>query len=247
MRSKAVFSFVLLAGTCLAQSAFEVASVKPSAHAVGRDAGSQVTFAPDGVSGRNVTLKQLIVAAYGVPPYGVFGGPGWLDVNEYDVEAKAIASVASREQIAGMLQTLLKERFSLAAHRETRELRIYELVVAKGGPKIQPIKDAQAPAAPFRGSLGQFADFLSIQLSIPVIDDPTKPSVASGPPVPVIDKTGLTGIYDLPANVMIEPGGDTFTLWQRLLQDQLGLHLESKKQNVEVLVVDHADRAPIAN
>jgi uncharacterized protein (TIGR03435 family) len=244
---KCARALVLLAWVCFAQSAFDVASVKPSPHAVGKDAGSQVTFGPAGINGRNVTLKQLIVAAYGLQPYQVFGGPGWLDVSEYDVEAKAVAPVAFKGQIEGMLQALLADRFRLSAHRETRELRIYELVVVKGGPKIQPIKDSQAPAPPFRGNLDQFANFLSIQLSIPAIDDPTKPSIASGPPVPVVDNTGLFGVYDIAVDVKPEPGGDAFTLWQRFLRDQLGLRLESKKEAVEVLVIDHAERAPSAN
>ena len=241
-------SLFLAACTCLAQSTFDVASVKPSAHPVGRDAGSQVVFGRAGVAGRNVTLKQLIVAAYRVQPDQVFGAPGWLDVNEYDVEAKANAP-APQDQLARMLQTLLAARFRLAAHTETRELRVYDMVVAKGGPKIHAAKDAQTPAAPsgFRGDLGQFANLLSIKLSIPVIDDPTRPSIASSPPVPVIDKTGLTGVYNFPLDVKPEPGGDAFTLWQRVLQDQLGLLLETQKENVEVIVVDHAERAATAN
>ena len=74
-----------------------------------------------------------------------------------------------------------------------------------------------------------------------------KLSYVSGPPFPVIDKTGLTGVYDTPLDVKPEPGGDAFTLWQGVLQDQLGIGLETKKENVEVLVIDHAERSPSAN
>jgi uncharacterized protein (TIGR03435 family) len=210
-------------------------------------------FGPAGVNGRNVTLKQLIVEAYGLQPYQVFGGPGWLDVNEYDVEAKADGP-AAREQLARMLQTLLADRFGLSFHRETRELRVYQLVKDRRGVKIKPAKDAESPALQFggggfqfRGDLRQFANLLSVQLSIPVIDDPGKPSIASGPPVPVLDRTGLSGSYDIRVDLKPEPGGDVFTLWQGALRDQLGLRLETGKESVEVLVVDRAERMPKAN
>jgi uncharacterized protein (TIGR03435 family) len=232
---------------------FDVASVKPSQRAVGKDAGSQVSFGHAGISGKNVTLKQLIVEAYHLLPYQVAGGPGWLDINEYDVEAKADGP-ATREQLALMLRALLADRFRLSLHSETKELGVYELVVDKPGAKIHPIEDGEGPALMsgaggfvFRGDMQQFANLLSVQLTIPAIDDPGKPSIASGPPVPVLDKTGLAGIYEIGVDIKPEPGGDTFTLWQRVLQDRLGLKLESRKEKVEVLVVDRAERAPGAN
>jgi len=260
MRGAAGSLVALAAWTCFGQSAagppaFDVASVRPSRQALGKDAGSEVSFGPAGVGGRNVTLKQLIVGAYGLQPYQVFGGPGWLDVNEYDIEAKA-AGPAGKEQLAIMLRALLAERFGLLAHRETRELRVYRLVADRGGVKIHSIQDAEGAAVQyhglgggflFRGDLRQFANLLSIQLSIPAIDDPGKPSIASGPPVPVVDRTGLTGSYEIRVELKPEPGGDAFTLWQGILRDQLGLRLESGKESVEVLVVDRAERAPSAN
>ena len=79
------------------------------------------------------------------------------------------------------------------------------------------------------------------------MDDPGRPSVASGPPVPVVDKTGLQGIFDFNIEIRPEAGVDMYTLWQRVLQEQLGLRLESRKDKVDVLVVDGADRMPTAN
>ena len=79
------------------------------------------------------------------------------------------------------------------------------------------------------------------------MDDPTRPSIASGPPVPVVDKTGLQGIFDLNVEIRPEAGVDMYTLWQRVLQEQLGLRLESRKDKVDVLVVDGAERIPTAN
>jgi uncharacterized protein (TIGR03435 family) len=153
-----------------------------------------------------------------------------------------------------MLRALLADRFRLSLHSETRVLRVYELVTDGRGVKIHPTKDAEGPALQFgagglrfRGDLRQFANLLSVQLTIPVIDDPGRPSIASGPPVPVLDKTGLAGIYDIAVDLKPEPGGDIFTLWQRVLRDRLGLKLVSGKENLEVLVVDRAERMPTAD
>jgi uncharacterized protein (TIGR03435 family) len=252
--SSLVFSSLVLGGTLFGQS-FDVASIKPSLRQVGRDANNQLSISPSALAGRNVTLKRLIGQAYGMQPFQIFGGPNWLDTAEYDLDAKADGPV-TRERLAQMLQPLLAARFHLAVHRDARELRVYELVVDKGGPKIHPLKDEEAPAAKsgaagglrsFRGDLQQFANLLSVQLSIPIMDDPGKPGIASGPPVPVVDKTGLQGIFDLNAEIRPETGVDLFTLWQRVLREQLGLRLESRKDKVDVLVVDGADRTPTAN
>jgi uncharacterized protein (TIGR03435 family) len=249
----AAISLVFWNATCFGQS-FDVASIKPSQRQVGKDAMAPISIGPAGLSGRNVTLKRLIVQAYGLQPYQIFGGPNWLDVAEYDIDAKAGGAV-SREQLGLMLRTLLADRVKLSVHRETKEMRVYELVIDKNGPKIRAVTDAEAAtskpsaggARNFRGDLQQFANLLSIQLSIPMIDDPSRPSVASGPPVPVVDKTGLSGIFDIDVNLKLELGVDMFALWQRALQDQLGFKLENRKGPVEVLVVDSAERIPAAN
>ncbi len=222
---------------------FDVASVKPSRQTLGRDADKPVVFGPSGLTGRNVTLKRLIVQAYTVQPHQVLGGPKWLDDSEYDIDAKADAP-ATQDQLRVMLRALLAERFRLALHRETKELHVYELLVDKGGPKIHPASNSASSAA---RSLEQLANLISVQLTIPEPTDPTKPSIASGVPIPVIDKTGLTGLYEIAYELHPEPGMDMFKLWQRVLQEQLGLKLESRKAPVEVLIVDRVERIPVAN
>ncbi len=93
----------------------------------------------------------------------------------------------------------------------------------------------------------QFADLLALQLTIPSSDDPGRPARASGPPVPVLDKTGLDGIYDFDVDIKPELGSHMFTLWQRVLQDKMGLRLESRRGEVSVLVVDDARKVPSAD
>jgi len=244
-------AIALFAAVVHAQS-FDVASVKPSAHPVGRDYNNQITVGPSSFTARNTTLKRLIEQAYNLEPARVFAGPKWLDESEFDVEAKADRAV-SREDVRRMLQPLLASRFRLVLHHETRELKVYELVADRGGPKIHPVKDGEGTPAPlgsshFHGPLDQLAELISIQLSIPPLtNDPTRPSVASGPPAPVFNKTGLTGTYDFDIEMRLEPGIPSFNRWQNVLQDQLGLKLESRKAQVDGVVVDSADRVPLAN
>jgi uncharacterized protein (TIGR03435 family) len=247
--SIALSSSVALGQVAAKIPAFDVASVRPSQHLAGPDYNNQLRFSPNGFTARNATVKRLVAEAYGLQLNQV-SGPAWLDRNEYDIEARTTGP-GSREQMAPMLRSLLAERFNLKEHNESREMRAYELVIDKSGPKIHPVKEGETVNAPagihFHGDLRQFADLLSVQLSIPVLNNPNEPARASGPPIPVLNETGLTGIYDFSADIRPELGTDMFTMWQRALQDQLGLRLENRKGNVTVLVVDEAAKIPTEN
>jgi uncharacterized protein (TIGR03435 family) len=247
--------FVLWSLTAFGQTspkplAFEIASVKASPRLVGADYNNQFTFSSAGASGRNVTLKRLIAEAYHVQMNQVLG-PNWLDQNEYDIDAKSEGS-ADRNQLALMLHSLLLERFNLKEHTETRRMSVYQLVTDKGGPKIQPTKDGEAPKAGagfhFHGDLRQLADLIAVQLTIPDKEsDPARPSTAAGTPIPVLDKTGLSGTYDFSVDIKPELGTNAFAVWQRVLREQLGLRIESGKGDVTVIVIDNAMQIPTAN
>jgi uncharacterized protein (TIGR03435 family) len=226
---------------------FDVASIKPSERQVGPDYNNNVTVRPTDFKGRNVTLKRLIGEAYGLAPFQI-AGPKWMENDEFDVDAKSPDS-SDAGQIRAMLRPLLANRFHLAAHRETKDQRVYELVVDKGGPKFHQ-GDPEPPKPGmdhFHGELDQFAGMLTIRLSMPIAEDPTKPSIATGVGNPVVNKTGLTGEYDLNYNAKPELGVDSFVRWQRILQEQLGLKLESRRGPVEILIIDNVQRVPDAN
>ena len=125
---------------------FDVASVKPSQHLVGPDYNNQLSYSPNGIIARNVTLKRLVAEAYQLQLNQVLG-PSWLDKNEYDIEARS-AGAGTREQHALMLRSLVAERFKLTQHSEMREMRVYQLVIGKSGAKIRPISDGENPTAP---------------------------------------------------------------------------------------------------
>lgn len=233
-----------------AEPSFEVASVRPSQREVGPDYNNQITYSPGRFMGHNVTLKLLVAEAWHCQIDQVVGPP-WIDRNEYDVEAR-VPDGASHEQIALMLRSLLFDRFHLKQHSETRQMRVYDLTVAKGGPKIQPVQPGAAPAPGagihFRGDMREFADLLAVQFSIPAAASPSEPVRAGGTLIPVLDKTGLQGIYEFNVNAgPPELGTDAFTGWKRILEEQLGLRIESRKGDVPVVVVDDAAKVPTAN
>jgi uncharacterized protein (TIGR03435 family) len=254
MKPTMAATFLLLfASRAAAQPQFEVAQIKQSRPAAGR-AWERITADPGRLSASGVTLKQLIFEAYDMPYYRIFGGPSWLESEYYDLEAKAESPV-DRGQLRLMLRGLLADRFKLTLHRETKELRAYVLTVAKDGPKLHAAQEAanssdqKSPSLVerFHCDLTEFANLLSLRLNTPMTEnqDPTVPVRSIGVPPPVIDKTGIQGVFDISVEIKLDGGADTFIAWQRALQDQLGLKLESQKGPLEVLVIDHAEKIPI--
>lgn len=190
---------------------FEVASIKPAAP----DArGMYVRTTPGGrLSVNNMTLKEMIVFAWRIQPYQVSGGPSWLDSIHYDISAKPESSPKQGE-LQLMLQALLEDRFQLTIHRETKELPIYALVLArkdgKLGPKLIEAKEGGCetfdPANPpgprepgqaprlFCGN--QMMSFTSMTaVSVPVAN--IIPMLARTLGRTIVDKTGLTGKFNL--------------------------------------------------
>jgi uncharacterized protein (TIGR03435 family) len=135
--------------------AFEVVSIKPN-HA---GQGVMMRRSPGGkLSASNITVKFLLQEAYGVKESQISGGPGWIDSEHYDIEAKpddafadAQRKLSRDERIAQdrlMLQGMLADRFKLTLHHDTKEMEVYALVVAKNGPKLHEAAVPPADAAP---------------------------------------------------------------------------------------------------
>jgi uncharacterized protein (TIGR03435 family) len=208
---------------------------------------------PDGYSASNIDLKSLIANAYGVRPEQISGGPSWIDSNHYDIEAKVVAADGAtpqpitKEERNLMLRSLLADRFKLVVHTETKEQPIYELVVAKSGPKLQPAKPGQ-PTRMTMGSSGKFS-METAQISALIYQ------LSSQLGRPVIDKTGLTGNYEIKlewardlgsASSDAAPSDASGPSIFTAVQEQLGLKLVSTKGPVDTLVIDHAE-PPTAN
>jgi hypothetical protein len=118
--------------------AFEVVSIKPSQSGGPR---SGVRAQAGNLTGKNVTLKQLMAYANDIPGY-LLWGPDWIETDGYDVAAMAKNSPSATE-LRLMLRTLLEDRFKLKTHRETKEIPAYWLVLAKGGPKLRDPKEPE--------------------------------------------------------------------------------------------------------
>lgn len=146
-----VFGCALAFGQATTSLTFEVASVKPSAPVppsgrvyFGPPRGGPGTPDPGQITWTYATLRALLMTAYDVKGYQI-SGPAWLASERYDIAAKVPAG-ATQEQVDVMWQNLLLERFGLRLHHESKEFKVEELVVAKGGPKLK--ETAQDPTAP---------------------------------------------------------------------------------------------------
>ncbi len=227
---------------------FDVASIKPaspSAPAPGRLTRLEaiIETRPGLLTARSATLKELIEGAYSLERYQVAGGPEWIESARFEVQGKA-GGADGRPQLLLMLRPLLADRFKLAFHRETKEMAVYALTVEKGGPKFQTSKAAPESNPRPLNHLGYNVDMAWLATYL----------THAGSDMPVIDRTGLAGKYDLDldigriaaaasADAGGTPGmGAMFQATVNAVEDQLGLKLARTKAPLDRLVVDHAER-----
>jgi uncharacterized protein (TIGR03435 family) len=244
---RALFLTVITSAGLWGQS-FDVASIHPH----DPDNKTFVARMPSrgAFSGEGVPLQLLVMLAYGVQESQIVDAPGWVSSEKWDIDAKSENRQYSDEETNLMLQHLLEERFSLKLHRETRQQSAYVLTVAKGGPNFRTSDklstNVHSGARGFsieNGGLPALTGLLATALGRPVVD-----------------KTGLTGNYDIsivwddaPVRDAGLPGaqgpdaqqstvpdehGSIFTA----VREQLGLRLNGSRVAVEVLVVDAAKR-----
>ncbi|HLW77806.1 MAG TPA: TIGR03435 family protein, partial [Bryobacteraceae bacterium] len=168
---------------------FDVATVRPSNAAPG--AGMNNLRDPVQATWTNMALKWIVMQAYRVQPDAIVGGPAWITSDKWDIVAKS-EKPATRAQQSEMLKPLLAERFKLQVHKETRQLPEYELVVAKGGPKLHEATEAELAAKPAGTTVRRgFIDAHGMPLSNLAF------FLRSELGRPVIDRTGLTANYDI--------------------------------------------------
>ena len=255
MRAAAVAFAWIAVSSAAGQVAFEAASIKPSPPLDSSDGpifvgprGGPGTADPGRFTCSFCDLGILISQAYDVPEYRL-SSAGQLTEDRFHIVA-AVSGGATREQLRTMLRTLLAERFKLATHREQREMTALRLIVSSGGPKLKPhvegaprpLEDMprardRAPGIYYKTqgkTMAEFARFLEGQMR-----------------KPVTDATGLTGTYDfdiwwgISRSETDPPPADSPTMYSAL--ESLGLKLESRKARVDVVVIDHVEKAPTEN
>ena len=225
---------------------FDVASVRPN-----RSGSLSVSMRRlgDGFDAVNVTPRDLILGAFDVPRFAIVGLPSWAEAERYDISARASTSqpqpISSNAGML-MLRTLLEDRFRLATHTETRDMQVYALVMARRdgepGPQLRrSTRDCKAAAAgaasPCGGQNGPgFLKGAGREISGLV------PFLASQVQRPVVDRTGLTGAWDIELTFNPDAPDDPRPSLFTALQEQLGLRLEPSRAPVQVLVIDRIER-----
>jgi uncharacterized protein (TIGR03435 family) len=216
---------------------------------------------------RDVTVLNLIEAAYGITEDGISGGPSWLDADIYDVIAK-VPDGTTPATVKPMLQALLQERFGLVVRNGKTPMPRYVLTVAKGGSKLKPATGSgddgcqQQPvgSSPGRADARDPASLPNMKVTCHNLTSPQIAEnlhrVAGGPintylPRDVFDSTGLEGKWDFeleftPIGILDLKGRDGIKLFDAV-NKQLGLNLELKDVPVQTLLVESANRKPIPN
>jgi uncharacterized protein (TIGR03435 family) len=231
-----------LPGAAAQKPAFAVATIRPTTEAVKFEHDGSTELVGNTLRMQDVTVATCLKLAYHIQDRQI-AGPDWLQSEKFDITAKADDSI-DEDTMKQMLQSLLADRFNLRFHREPRQMKVIVLSLV-GGPS--GLKPTIAPdAKPFRQNsangtvaksmpIGEFADFLSGPLQIPVVD-----------------RTGLTGKYDFvldftpylpdPAKNMDGTRPDTTAILKAALKDELGLKMTAATAPVEVLVIDHVEK-----
>jgi uncharacterized protein (TIGR03435 family) len=193
---------------------------------------------------QNQTVGSLISFAFSLHPKQIVDGPAWLDTQGYDIVGQSeTEGVPDLKQTQEMLQKLLISRFGLQFHREKRELSIYAIVVAKGGPRL-----AKSTASPDelptqsggRNGKEQTRRFTNNSMSDLAL------GMVNFLDRPVVNETGLPGRYDFilkwtPDNAPVTEQGAVPGLFTAF-QEQLGLKLEPKKGPADVLVISRCEK-----
>jgi uncharacterized protein (TIGR03435 family) len=240
-----LFAAVALTGQPSSTRAFEVASVKAHPDPP-RIIGVKTTGAR--LIADAETVRGLVMWAYNVKNYQVSGPSAQSPVGDtfFDVVAKAEGEATpTKDEFRTMLQNLLADRFKLKVHRELREMPVYALVVGKNGPKLKP----SAPDAAPGGRIQLVGRNYEYTVPLATMDDIVDGVANSFLDRPVVDRTGLTGTYNLKltytpntrGNRTPDPDAPDLSIFTAV-QEQLGLKLESQKASIEILVIDHVEK-----
>jgi uncharacterized protein (TIGR03435 family) len=235
--------------------AFDVVSIKP--HKV-VERGARIGFEPGGRFVMvNATMAGLILTAYPTKTGEFVGAPDWVSSERFDVDARTGFEPAHDQQQV-LLRHLLADRFTFAAHYESQEKPVYNLVLSRAdgrlGPRIRRIdvdcatykpdpqnrgtavSPSDMPPCSYRMSGGATTlMIMSGGRTLQALGD----SIQSLAGRPIVDKTGLNGYF---AFTFEMPGPDEPGALFTALQEQLGLKLEPARAPIDMLIVDRIER-----
>jgi len=235
-----------------AQASFELASVRRSDLP---NTGGSIGVRPGGTFiARNLVIRSLIGSAYDLPPSRVLGTPLWAEQERYVIEARS-EGLESLPQARPLLLKLLQDRFRMEARRETRDLPVYLLQLARAdgalGPRIrkndldcqnrEARAQATATAAPGRPVCAMTFGPGKLSAGVISIDD-LVPTLAGASGRPVLNRTGVDGWFDVELEWAPTPDVPDAVSIFTAVQEQLGLKLESSTAPLDVVIVDRIER-----
>ena len=215
-------------------------------------------------------MKTILTTAYDMQGFQI-SGPPWLDTERYDIAVKVPVG-ASKDQVRAMWRNLLADRFGMKVRQESKEFRVLELTIAKGGSRLRQSKDdpgapvVEGPPKIENGKLNGPGLMTSLEMHE---NGPQARSIARSQPLskltamlgsqletPVLDRTGLVGVYDFElqfipnmkrAEIPGAAGVASETDLPSAVQEQLGLKLVAAKATLDVVVVEKMEKLPSAN
>ena len=246
MPVKLIALAVLTVFVCRSQS-FEVASIK--LHDQRIRLGADLNVLPGGrIRISNLELRYIVEWAYSVKGYQISGAPDWFSTDRFDIEAKAEGN-PSEAKMRAMLQKLLADRFHLKTHQSTKRVPVYILTIAKKVPTLKPTeKGTERPFVGY-GPTG-FAEGKPLNTYEVTGTNAPISLLAERLPLqsPVLDRTGLQGSFDFKFEYAADPNQpDSAPALTTAIRQSLGLRLQSAKGPIEILVIDHVEKAPTEN
>ena len=230
---------------------FEIADVHPSAHTAtpyftgGMLRGDRYIL-------HNATIVDMVSLAYGMDRDNVLSGPAWLDLDRFDVAARA-PRTTSPNDIKLMLQTLLADRFHLVLHKDTHPLPSYVLRVDKGGSKLKQADEGEASSLDEHHTPTNLPQGMPAYYSVTAHNQTTEQIrqmlqnfATAYLPKPVVDATGLKGGWDFELHWTWQPRPDGLTIFDAV-QKQLGLKLALEQHPTPVIIVDSINEKPTPN
>lgn len=239
-----------------ADPAFEVATIKP---ANPEDGSKDFSFEGRIFRARNYNVEDLIALGYGLHAKQVVGEPSWFATTLYDIDGiPDVEGLPDQRQKYAMIQKLLADRFKLTFHMEKRQLAVYAITIASGGPKLMPTTAAADDPERFRWQ-GRLGDLKVTNMTLPEFAVWFQKNVTARP---IIDRSGLTGRYDFtltwtpaesefpqfrrtggfnPSSTPADDSKDAPDLY-KAFREQLGLTLQPMNAIVDVMVIDNAEK-----